>query len=229
MKLDYITACVNTLDYLQVSFKHNKNEFDRFTVVTSERDPETQEFCRDNGINVIVTELFYHQGRKFDRGLALNAAWYTIAHDADWVIHADCDVFVPPNWRDKMPELNREFFYGSRRVLLNTYQDYLDFVSGAKKESDFEIPLGIGYGFFQMFNWNSSVVQNHIKNRTMLYPASPRGDVCESDWMFRNQWGDHAPNDYTRVIGNLAELPFYVYHIGRHGQNHQGRTSPKFQ
>lgn len=230
MKIDYITACVNTLDYLEVSYKHNKKEFDRFTVVTSDRDPETQKFCKSNGINCVVTEAFYRPGAKFDKGFALNWGFNTIRNDADWIVNADCDVYVPENWRERLPPLDKEYFYGSRRVLLDTYQDYLDSQSGKKKDVDFEIPLGIGYGYFQMFNWNSSVIQNtDISHGELWYPYSPRGDCCESDWMFRNKWGEHAPHDYTRVIGKLQELPFFVYHLGKHGQNHFGRVSPKFQ
>lgn len=230
MHLDYITACVNTLDYLEVSYKHNKNEFDRFTIVTSEKDKDTQKFCVDNGLICFVTEAFYRQGATFDRGFALNYAFHWLTRQTpaiDWMIHADCDVFVPKDWRNKLPNLDKEFFYGSRRVLLNTHADYLDFVNEKKQESNFEIPLGIGYGFFQMFNWNSKVIQNVPEGR-LWYPASPRGDVCESDWMFRNKWGEHGNHNYEICLGNLAELPFRVYHIGEHGQNHQGRVSPKF-
>lgn len=229
IKLDYITACVNTLDYLQCSYELNKNEFDRFTIVTSEKDKDTQKFCADNNLNCVVTELFYYQGRPFDRGLALNAAWQSLHQDADWICHLDCDVFVPKNWRERLPVLDKEYFYGAQRVLLDTYQDFSDFIHGVKKEEEFETPLGIGYGFFQMFNWNSEVVQSRIAQHQMVYPASPRGDVCESDWMFRNLWGEHLPNDYTKWKGKLDKLPFNVYHIGKHGQNHQGRVSPQFK
>lgn len=229
-KLDYVTACVNALDYFEESYSRNRGEFDRFTVVTTEADSETISFCEKNKIGFVCTDLFYLDGRKFDRGLALNMAWGKIKEDADWVCHLDCDTFVPKNWREKLPQLDREWFYGARRVLINTYQDYLDFLDGKKTEKDFEIPLGIGYGFFQMFNWNSSVIQKMVNlGRKIIYPGSPLGNACESDWMFRNMWGEHPPGDYTSTVGRLAELPFYVYHLGQHGQNHNGRVSPKFK
>lgn len=229
---DYITACVNTLDYLEVTFNHNRHEFDRFTVITDQKDVKTQQFCKDNLINCVVTNAFYRPGATFDRGYALNYGFASIVSKknpaVDWVIHADCDVFVPQGWRNKLPKLDKEFFYGSRRVLLNTYQDYQKFSTGIKKEDDFKIPLGIGYGFFQMFNWQSRVIQQTAPG-ALWHPASPRGDVCESDWMFRNKWGEHGDHDYTKCIGNLAELPFSVYHIGPHGTNHQGRKSEPFK
>lgn len=234
MHFDYITAAVNVLDYLEVSFKHNRCEFDRFTVVTTPEDEKTHKFCRDNGIGVITTRAFYRPGAKFDRGFALNYAFAYLQSKndgrLDWVIHADADVFPPAAWRGKLNNLDKEWFYGARRVLLKTRNDYLDLIEKRKQDTDYEIPLGYGYGFWQMFNWNSSVIRNTlIENGELWYPPSPSGDATQSDWMFRNKWGEHLDHDYTRSKGRLAELPFYVYHIGEHGKNHQGRTTQEFK
>lgn len=230
MKFDYITACVNTLDYLRITFlEHNRTEFDRFTIVTDSKDIATQKFCEKEGLNCVVTDSFYLGGRSFDRGLALNYGLASIRHDAEWICHLDSDVFVPKNWREKMGQLKPDFFYGARRVLIETYEDYLDFTNGKKTEADFETPLGIGYGFFQMFHWSSPQIQTvDVKNYQLWYPASPRGDCTESDWMMRNKWGEHAPGDYTKTLGKLEELPFHVYHLGEHGKNHRGRVTPQF-
>lgn len=225
---DYVTTCVNYVDYLEVSYKHNKDEFDRFTVVTSTKDEETKKFCRDNGINFVATDVFYVNGAKFEKGVALNYAFAALKADADWIVIMDADTFVPKGFKDKMSSysLDKEFFYGTQRVLLPTYKDYLDLLGG-KPETDFEIPLGLGYGYFQMINWNSSVIQNKPLGQ-LWYPASPHGDATESDWMFRNKWGEHLDHDYTKWKGKLDKLPFNVYNLGKHGQNHFGRVSEKF-
>ena len=226
-----ITASVDCCDYLRITYEHNKTEFDRIVIVTSSKDKETQEFCRDKGIECVITDLFYLNGRKFDRGLALNPALSYISQytPAEWIVHLDADVFVPKGFKEKCGELDKEWFYGWRRVLLETYQDYEDFLSGRKKEEDFEIPLGAGYGFAQCWHWQSSVMKSvDISKGELWYPSSPSGDATQSDWIHRNRWGEYFPHDYTRIRGRFAELPFRVYHLDKHGMNHQGRKSERF-
>jgi hypothetical protein len=223
MKITYLTVCVNYLDFLAITYRHNKTEFDDFVVVTDLQDNYTEKYCNDNNIKVVKTDKFYENGAVFNKGLAINEGFKAI-ENPDWVVFMDADTFVAPNFKKSLPELDKEFFYGARRVLLPTFNDYVK-LSKATSLDGLEIPSGAGFGWFQMFNWGSSVVQNCKIDE--LYPSFP--DARESDWMFRNKWGDYIHgSNYTKVYGNYTELPILVYNLGEHGKNHFGRVTPNF-
>jgi hypothetical protein len=223
MKITYLTVCVNYLDFFAITYRHNKTEFDDFVVVTDLQDNFTEKYCNDNNIKVVKTNKFYENGAVFNKGLAINEG-FKVMKNPDWVVFMDADTFVAPNFKKSLPELDKEFFYGARRVLLPTFDDYIK-LSKATSLDGFEIPSGAGFGWFQMFNWGSSVVQNSKIDE--LYPSFP--DARESDWMFRNKWGDYVHgSNYTKIYGNYAELPLVVYNLGEHGKNHFGRVTPNF-
>lgn len=223
MKITYITVCVNYLDFFALSYQHNKSEFDEFIVVTDLKDKATEDYCIKNNIKVVKTDAFYKNGAVFNKGLAINEA-FKVLDKPEWIAFMDADTFVSPNFKKSLPPLDKEFFYGARRVLLPTFADYVK-LSKAESLKDFEIPMGAGFGWFQLFHWDSSVVK--ASKIDELYPSFP--DARESDWMFRNKWGDYVHgSNYTKVYGNYTELPILVYNLGEHGKNHFGRVTPNF-
>lgn len=224
MKITYVTVCVNYLDFLAISYYHNRSEFDELIVVTDKQDNYTQEFCQKHEIQMVITDKFYENGAVFNKGLAINEGFKAIK-SPDWVVFMDADTFVSPKFKETLPKnLDKEVFYGARRVLLPDFEAYKR-LSTATSLDGFEVPLGAGYGFFQMFNWKSKVIQETTYGE--WYPSFP--DARQSDWQFRNKWGDYkVGSDYTIPEGNFKELPILVYNLGEHGKNHFGRVTPNF-
>lgn len=225
--IEYVTICVNYLDYFKIAYKHNKNQFDHFIVVTDNKDKETAEFCKAEGLTLVQTDCFYENGTIFNKGAAINKGFEKLKYN-DWVSLMDADTFVKSDFRFifnsflDMKALNKEFMYGAERVLLTTPEDYKNYVLG-KSENEFEIPEGFGYGYFLLFNWNSLPILNSVGGK--WHPAAP--DCRECDWMFRNKWGDFD-GSHAKWKGNFEKYPQRVLNLGRHGVNHFGRVSEKF-
>ena len=232
IKLSYVTICVDYLDYLSISYRHNRENFDDMIVVTAPHDLATQRFCVESNMGLQVTDAFYQHGAVFNKGAGLNAGLQLAYARAaargetlDWVAILDADTFVPLNFREHLERLilDPECMYGARRVLLPTRVDYEDWVSGRRPEGSFKSPNGLAFGWLQLINWQSSAIKGRPWGE--WYPQSR--DCTECDWRFMHFWGDLA-DEYTRTVGNVRELPFSVYNLGPDGQNHVGRRSPPF-
>lgn len=227
MKLEYVTVCVNYLDFFKISYEKNlaAGIFDHFIVITDSKDQVTYDFCIKNNITVVRTDIFYKNGAVFNKGAAINEGFKVLKYK-DWVAFMDADTFVPLDFKTRVDfnKLNKEFMYGCERVLLKTPVDLLAHESGAL-DSNFEIPEGFGYGFFQLFNWQSEV----IKNCQPGHWSTHNSPNCQnSDWMFRNQWGDFV-GSHAKWTGKFDRLGFPVYNLGQHGENHFGRISSEFK
>lgn len=226
MKIEYVTVCVNYIDFFRITYEiHKKNGvFDNYIVVTDNKDDATYQFCLDNGIDCVRTDKFYENGAVFNKGLAINEGFKRLKYK-DWVCFMDADTFCHDTFRQDIENypLNKEFFYGTERVMLRTPKDLKKKQSGAP-DADFEVLEGFGYGWFQMINWQSKVIQG--MGHEKWYPSFP--DCRESDWMFREKWGTFA-GSHAKWKGNFDKLPFRSMNLGDHGVNHFGRKSPLFK
>lgn len=218
--MEAVITCVGYSHYLAFTHPLNRAAFDHYIVVTAERDRETQAYCAANGITCVVTEVMFRPGVTFDRGSANNEGFKALKHH-DWVCHLDVDTVLSDGIRSYLPILDTECMYGARRVVLERMVDYQDYVSGAKGLSEFERPEGCGFGYFQLFNWQSSVIKSLPYGA--WYPA--HHDVSDSDWRFRNRWGKPVGD---RCTDNLRELPFPVIHLGAHGNDSESRRRDTF-
>lgn len=227
MKIEFVTVCVNYLDYFYHAYKHNRTQIDNMIVVTDNKDTLTPKFCENNGIDFVQTDIFYQNGKPFDKGAAINEGFKRLKYK-DWVCYIDADTFVSSLFRHDMEIMQRtgflrpEYFFGAERVVLKTAQDYKDYLQNNNFDK-FEYPEGFGYGYFQLFNWQSSVIQR-LKPGTW-YPSFP--NARESDWQFRSYWGDFD-GSHKNWKGNLERLPFKVLNLGEHGKNHFGRVTQEF-
>ncbi len=174
----------------------------------------------------VYTDAFYRNGATFNKGLALSEGLNALKSicDPEWVCVMDADTFVPPDWRAQIKALNldREYLYGARRVLLPTWADYERLWTDDL--DTFTCPEGYGFGWLQLFHWQSEAFQTLLASGA-LYPSGR--DCTEVDWQFRNAFGDFEV-PYTVPRGKLAELPFRVFNLGKDGENHRGRVSVPF-
>lgn len=231
MRLSYVTVCVDYLDYLRCAHHHNLALFDDYIIVTHQRDTETVAWTQAHKeVTPVYTDAFYRNGATFNKGLALteglSALHGTLAQQGvtpEWVAVMDADTFVPPDWREqlKRANLDKEWMYGARRVLLPTWADYERLWTDDIES--FESPKGFGFGWLQLFHWQSAAFQSRAAEG--WYPQS--NDCTECDWRFFRAFGDLVPG-YESATGRIAELPFKVFNLGPHGANHTGRRSPPF-
>jgi len=168
MKVEALTVCVGRSSFLRETLAINKDKVDNFVVVTTPTDYETQRVCKEQGAQIVETDVFYQYGAPFDKGRAINKGLQELKYN-DWVVLTDCDiVFMPPHkkmFQDN--SLDKECMYGCPRIVLETKKDFKDFlIKAALGGSGIDINslikqdiVEIGVGFFQLFNLNSKIIE----------------------------------------------------------------------
>jgi hypothetical protein len=208
VKIEAITTCVgsNARKMLEFTAPQNIKFFDKFVVVTSTEDLKTQDFCEKNKLNCIITKSFNKYGFSFNKGAGINEGIKFASYDA-WIYHIDNDIYCPNNYREILEkELDDiECFYGSPRSIVEKQSDFDKLISGEIKEKDLVSYPGI-YGFSSIWHQQSEIIKNGA-----IYPENC--EKGESDWRWRNLWGDHAEKDEV-CLGKLKRLSVKVWHLG---------------
>lgn len=201
--------------FLKITLPLNCKFFDHIIIIGREEDKEELDSLRQDNITCLITDTTSENIHTFDRGAAYNIAFNHLKYK-DWVVTMDADVILPyqlQSVKDSGYKLDKEFGYGMRRVLLPKRADLEKFVNGGIDIKNYNIPYGIGYGYFFMFNWNCKYIQKC--SHSDYPPIYPEGHekVGESDWKFRNFWGETTYGEKS-YIGNLVELPMLAFHLG---------------
>jgi hypothetical protein len=210
VEIEAVTTCVgeNCLRMLELTSKQNRRFFDNYIVVTAPTDIQTQNFCKYSGLTCIVTDAFYKYGFKFNKGAAINVG-FSNSRYFDYLLHIDSDIFIPDqNFRQVLEKelTDRDYMYGSCRVIVETKRQLDNLIAGKINEDELISYPGICYGFFQLHNVRSQIVR-----RGAIYPEIY--EKGESDWRWRNLWGDLANKD-TEIVGSLKKLSVNVWHLG---------------
>lgn len=247
MFIEAIIVCVNYSDFLEITLPKNINHFDHIIIITTPEDVNTINYIeslKSAKISLIKTNYFTFNRAKFNKGLAINLAYDHLKYK-DFICYLDSDIVLEEDFRTKFenqkPEI--ELFYGCPRRDFPTKQHWDDFISNKKQLNEFIKYRGSGYGFFAIHNYNSTIFQNLLRNNLykMPYPYWFLNG-SESDWVFRNYWGERIfnpklgkfpechlepNNDYD--TGKYKELPFECYHLGEVGKNHNNRVTEQFK
>lgn len=96
--LSAVTVCVDYSQYLEITAE-NRSQFDRWIVVTTREDRETQEVCRKHDLDVVLTERLHQNGDPFNKGKAINDGLDALAK-SDWIVLLDADILLPDNFRE---------------------------------------------------------------------------------------------------------------------------------
>jgi hypothetical protein len=198
LRLEAVTACVGFDDFLDVTLALNHPHLDTMIVVTAHGDRATQAVAKKHGAICVQTDLFEKNGRTFNKGAAINAAFARFQYHG-WRLHLDADIALPDNFRRMLfnhTVLDRTCIYGADRVDVvgaEAIQAYC-----AERETPQHIhgflvsprparPLSARYvdtlrgyvpiGFFQL--WHCSTQKD--------YPWS-LGTAAHDDVMFAEQW-----------------------------------------
>lgn len=212
MNIEAIITCVGpqALEMLKFTLPKNRKHFDRVIVITKFDDVDTQEFAKQFA-DVVTTDKFVNLYTDFNKGAAIREGIKKLSKN-EWVCHLDADILLPDNFRQVLErECNDiECFYGARRVIVpRLNNDLLDLWFNLKKEEDFVIYSAVGHGYLQIWHQQSEIVRSGHE-----YPDG-RG-VAESDWMWRNLWGD-CTNEDKVYTGKLRKLSVNVLHLGEPG------------
>jgi hypothetical protein len=103
---------------LDVTLKHNLAHFDTMIVVTSHADQKTKDCAKKHGAICVETDLFTKNGRKFNKGAAVNAGFNYFQYHG-WRMHLDSDIVLPDSFRRILfnhTHLDKEFLYGADRL-----------------------------------------------------------------------------------------------------------------
>lgn len=182
MYLQGVIVCVNYSDFLAHTLPHNKHHFDELVIVTDLDDAKTRELCEFHHVRCLQTDVFYENGDSFNKGAAIAYGLSQLSR-ADWVMHLDADIYLPPMTRtilNNLP-LERDKIYGADRLMCPNYESWARFIDFPRKIQEGWIyihtscfPMGVrlaeymnkgaGWepiGYLQLWNPNGSGVHDY--------------------------------------------------------------------
>lgn len=235
LRLEAVTTCVGFDDVLDVSLGLNHPHLDTMIVVTTHGDKATQQVAKKHGAICVQSDLFGKNGRKLNKGAAINAGFDRFQYHG-WRTHLDADIVLPDNFRRMLfnhTHLDCHCIYGADRVdivgrdELHALRCSLDhepqhawraFLSSRQHRplSPRYVDTLRGYcpiGFFQL--WHATCQKP--------YPWS-LGTAAHDDVMFAAEW----PCSHRRHLPTVL-----CYHLCAHpprlGENWDGnRKQPRF-
>ena len=218
-----------TAKMLNYTLQHNLDQLDDFLIATDFQSPEVERVCNKYNIPFIKTSKFYENNAVFDKGKVISYILKTIK--TGWVLHIDCDILLPKNFKQKINSLNlnKNKLYGSRRIMFEDIKKAKAWLDDGNPEDLCDlIPYGYCWGYLQLFHMDSPQIK--FSDPDNIYPAS--GHVGDSDGWFRDKWGMMKEKSYKKgqfypdkddliVVGNIEELPFLVGHLGHSSLNNE--------
>ncbi len=213
-KLEGLVVCVRYGDFLSWSLPRNMRFFDRFVVVTSPEDEQTQSIAKACGAVLVISERFREGGVVFNKGKMINDGFAQLDMDG-WVLITDADIMFRPGFRRRLFSrlLNEYSLYYVTRF--NTPAEEREawmtrWFAGPRRFAElvFDDP-GMDQmpsGYFQLMH--GSCGQRYSEG----FPSA--GDV---DYEYQERW----------PVSHRVLLPEGVVHIahGEPGANWNGRAS----
>ena len=105
-KITSIIAAVNYDDLLDITLTENKHNFDETIIITDTKDIKTQQLTKKHNVKCFVTDIFYINNNKFNRGMAYNAVLSALKHELDWVVLMDADVVLTKDFKNLLELYN---------------------------------------------------------------------------------------------------------------------------
>jgi hypothetical protein len=233
MHLEAVTVCVNYADILKETIIHNKGHFNKWVIVTTPDDVETQNVCKFHHIQCVVFDGFYDEAGQINKARGINAGMNHLTKKG-WVLHIDADIVLPPHTRNILENsyLDDNCIYGCDRLMVESYEEWAEFQHHPRPVHEnyifthltaFKVGVrlnqyyGEGYhviGFFQL--WNPA------KSGVHFYPEHISG-FDRTDVLFQKQF---KPGDRRFLPGVV------VIHLDSEqadmGANWKGRKTKLF-
>lgn len=130
MKIQALTVCVNYADFFVHVVEANIELFDKWIVVTDTKDEATALICETYGLTCIKTDIFYKDGKSFDKAAGINEGLASIDQDT-FVLFLDADVVLPPLTKRAFEslEFKKDTLYGCDRVYVKGYDAYKEYLA----------------------------------------------------------------------------------------------------
>ncbi|MEI8012529.1 MAG: glycosyltransferase [Candidatus Omnitrophota bacterium] len=236
-KIEAVVVCAGYGDYLSITLPFTKNAVDKVIVVTDEKDLLTQNVCKENDVECIISSRLHENGAAFAKGKGVNHGIDSLKH-RDWVLILDADIILPKDFAIKIRTLtlNPGALYYARRWGPRQIEDIEPFVKQLSAGTDSsalydrwanKLSSGGGYhennaveelpfGYFQLFNLRAKILQGREK----IY-------IEESD---SAEWDDGEFQRTVYLRGRVKFLPkdiISVIHLphGRFRTNWTGRKN----
>ncbi|MEN6550024.1 MAG: hypothetical protein ABFE07_28615 [Armatimonadia bacterium] len=220
-RLEGLTVSVGMADYLALTLPWNVKHFDRFVVVTSSDDKESQAVAQKHGATLVISDRHKENGARFNKGKLINEGMKALEYD-DWMLFVDVDVLLPSNLRREFDRhvWNPDVLYYATR-LHTPQQGQADWVRRYQKKEALAKTLKFSdpptnrmpWGYFQLFNCRARALAGRGQKVVSEDFVSAGG----IDKHFLELW-----KPARRVLS-----PFTIIHIyhGSMGMNWTGRKS----
>lgn len=128
MKFEAITVCVGYADFLEHTAKANHKLFDKWIIITTFKDTETQAICKQYNLTCVLTDKFYENEARFDKFAGINEGLKHTSDDA-FIIFLDGDIVLHELHRHALNnlELRTDTLYGCDRLNCKGWKEYKRF------------------------------------------------------------------------------------------------------
>jgi hypothetical protein len=234
LRLEIVTTCVNFDDILEQTLITNHDIADHYIVVTSFSDKKTQMLAKSFGATCVPTDLFYKNGRNFNKGAAINAGFGRFQYHG-FRLNIDSDIILPSSFRRILFNhsfLDRNCLYGADRIDVKGFNE----LNEIKNKNQHK------YGFLMVPNSNNKLSARYVDHTVgycplgyfQLYHASCQkpypfslGDASHDDISFSMLW----PQENRRLLPTVV-----VHHLvpenhkSKMGENWDGnRKMPRLK
>lgn len=212
MNVRGVVVCVDFSEMLSRSIARWQAGCNRLIVVTSPRDERTLKMCRLFNVETHITDIFYANGARFNKGAALSEA---ILHKrwrdyAEWLLLFDADIMPPVNWRDQFFRQRRrhDTLYGAWRYKVP--EDKTDFDRYFTPDPKTRMPQSWVIGFFCMFH--------------NVDPHLPKADkpMFDLDWPHAGNYDTTFTRRWPREKQEILNAP-PMYHFGEERRHWAGK------
>lgn len=128
LQVEAVTTCVDYADFLAWTLPQNRHQFDGYVVVTAPHDKETIDLCSHYHVRCVQTDVFYHQGKAFNKAAGINVGISQLSR-SDWLVHIDADILLPPRAKEMIERAQprEDSIYGIDRMDCSSFADLVKF------------------------------------------------------------------------------------------------------
>jgi hypothetical protein len=244
-----VVVSVGHADYLDVSLRHNRPQFDTVVVATSPDDLESQRVAARHDCTVVISDDWRREGsdprgngRVFNKGRMVERALQQLPNGG-WRVHCDADIVWPGNCRQRLALAlyDRHALYGLDRFNVVGEEAYQRLVSYGWTTQGFEHHHYLVYpmhqhevqsrlvygdqgwvpvGFFQCWHADSEFGPGGSRVRT--YPTGSNS-AAHDDVQFALRWDRHKRIHIPDLL--VAHL---VTEDATYGVNWSGRKTRRW-
>ncbi len=185
----------------------NAGHFDRFVVVTSSEDTQTQEvaLATEGPIELVISDDCYKNGDAFNKGRMLSHGLAALRL-TDWVLNLDADILLPAGFGERIRRLVLNpgcLYYARRRALA---------ADGTLGRSGGTADDFAPWGYFQLWNVRAKALAKLSQPGALRYPECfvSAGNV-DTWWQLHWPWSKKIPlalaEDPAWDVGHVPHGP----------------------